>query len=52
MRDESFDITNVDEEKSIIDKPFYVIDQVSAENFESNDKLMDWETRRVETYYG
>ena len=46
---DAFDIQNVDEETPIIDQLVNIIDQVSAENFESNEKLIDWSTTRIET---
>lgn len=46
---DTFDTHNVDEETPIFDKLVHMIDQVSAENFESNDKLMDWSTRSFDT---
>ena len=45
----AFDIQNVDEETPTIDRLVHIIDQVSAENIECNDKLMDFLARRTET---
>ena len=39
---EAFDITNINEDKSIVEKLVHIFDEVNTEDMEANTKLMTW----------
>lgn len=46
---DAFDIHNFEKDTPIINQLINIVDKVNVGNIESNEKLMDWSTRRFET---
>ena len=45
----TFDIINVQEEKSIVEQIVHIVDKVNIEDIEANTKLMEWSQKKYHT---
>ena len=46
---EAFDLTNVNNDQTIVEKLVHIVDKVNTEDIEANTKLMDWSSRKYHT---